>query len=394
MSQYTGSLARTLWFVGVATSLVACASTGPQSSRIESAPVPLSQAQLPPAAVSAGEPSVVIESTSMSAAPVAFLEAAPLRYVVQPGDTLWGIANRFLAQPWQWPEVWFGNDQVANPHLIYPGDVLLLRVINGRQQIVRDATPELRVLRLGPQVRESALDEAIPAIPLEAIQDFLRNPRLVGADELARAPYIVAFGDDQLIAGSGSPAFVKNLPVESDYRWAVVRPDRAITDPETDDILGYAATPVGGLEVREMDPVASLGRLTRSEMEARVGDRLVPIEDALFDARFTPRAPDIAVDGRLVWIAEERLQATQYQVVAINRGQEAGLAPGHLLTIKQRSRVVNDPHAQGTVALPAQPVGILMLFRTDARLSFGLVLEATRPIGSADAVVNPSSVAQ
>ena len=330
----------------------------------------------------------------MQPAPVAFRASAPLQYVVQPGDTLWGIASRFLAQPWQWPEVWFVNEQVANPHLIYPGDVLMLRVINGRQQIVRDATPALRVLRLGPQVRESALDDAIPAIPLEAIQDFLRNPRMVGADELARAPYIVAFADDQLIAGSGSPAFVKNLPAEGDYRWAVVRPDRAITDPDTDDILGYAATPVGGLEVREMDPVASLGRLTRSDMEARVGDRLVPINDALFEARFVPRAPDNAIDGQVVWIAEERLQAIQYQVVAINRGQAAGLAPGHLLTVKQRSRVVNDPHARGTVTLPPQPVGMVMLFRTDARLSFGLVLEATRPIGILDAVVNPGAVAR
>tara|TARA_R110000851_G_scaffold22104_4_gene65746 strand:- start:446 stop:835 length:390 start_codon:yes stop_codon:yes gene_type:complete len=129
-------------------------------------------------------------------------------------------------------------------------------------------------------------------------------------------------------------------------------------------------------------------------MEARVGDRLVPINDALFEARFVPRAPDNAIDGQVVWIAEERLQAIQYQVVAINRGQAAGLAPGHLLTVKQRSRVVNDPHARGTVTLPPQPVGMVMLFRTDARLSFGLVLEATRPIGILDAVVNPGAVAR
>lgn len=390
MSQYTGTLARTLLIVGVATGLGACVTVAPpQTTRTESAPVPLSQSQAPQAPSSTSAASAPAAPT-----PVTFRESAPLQYVVQPGDTLWGIANRFLTQPWRWPEVWFGNDQVANPHLIYPGDVLNLRVVDGRQQVVRDAAPGMRVLRLGPQVRESALDEAIPAIPLEAIQDFLRNPRLVGADELERAPYILAFGDDQLIAGSGSPVFIKNLPANGDYRWAVVRPDRPITEPDSREVLGYAATPVGGLEVREIDATASLGRLTRSEMEARVGDRLVPIEDTLFEARFVPRAPEVEVDGRVVWIAEERLQATQFQVVAINRGVDAGLAPGHLLTIKQRSRVVNDPHAQGTVTLPEQPVGTLMLFRTDARLSFGLVLEATRPIGSLDAVVNPVASAR
>lgn len=385
MSQYTGTLVRTWLVAGVALSLVACASTpAPETTRVEP-PAALPSPQLP-------APSAYVDSAPQpETVAVQFRESAPLRYVVQPGDTLWGIANRFLAQPWQWPEVWFVNEQVANPHLIYPGDVLTLRMMDGRQQIVRDATSNLRVLRLGPQVRESALDRAIPAIPLDAIQDFLSNPRLVGADELERAPYIVAFSDNQLIAGSGSPAFVKNLPEDSDYRWAVVRPDRPISDPDTREILGYAASPVGGLEIREIYPGAdaNLGALTRSQMEARVGDRLIPIDDALFEAQFLPRVPDVKVDGQVVWIAEERLQATQYQVVAINRGAEAGLKPGHLLTLRQRSRVVNDPHGRGTVSLPPQAVGTLMVFRADAKLSFGLVLDATRPIGAMDSVVNP-----
>lgn len=382
MSQYTGTLVRTWLVAGAALSLVACATPpAPETTRAE----PL-VALPPPASSSSFEPAPQPEPVA-----VQFRESAPLRYVVQPGDTLWGIATRFLAQPWQWPEVWFVNEQVANPHLIYPGDVLMLRVMDGRQQIVRDPGAGLRVLRLGPQVRESALDQAIPAIPLDAIQDFLSNPRLVGADELERAPYIVAFGDDQLIAGSGSPAFVKNLPVEGDYRWAVVRADRPITDPETREILGYAASPVGGLEVREIYPGAdaNLGILTHSDMEARVGDRLISIDESLFEAQFLPRAPDVKVDGLVVWIAEERLQATQYQVVAINRGAEAGLKPGHLLTLRQRSRLVDDPHGRGKLTLPPQAVGTLMVFRADAKLSFGLVLDATRPIGAMDSVVNP-----
>ena len=162
MSQYTGTLARTLLVAGVATSLVACAATAPQTTRVEPAPAPASLSQ---SALPSPSPAAPLEPAPVRPAPVAFRASAPLQYVVQPGDTLWGIASRFLAQPWQWPEVWFVNEQVANPHLIYPGDVLMLRVINGRQQIVRDATPALRVLRLGPQVRERALDDAIPAIP-------------------------------------------------------------------------------------------------------------------------------------------------------------------------------------------------------------------------------------
>lgn len=382
MAQYSGSAS---WIGGVAAiALLAagCASKAPAPVTTASPPPPAP----PPAAAPAAAPT----PTPRPVAPVAVREDAPLRYVVQPGDTLWGLSKRFLVEPWQWPEIWYVNEQVANPHLIYPGDVLTLIMRDGRPVLQRDTAPaHERVLRLGPQVRELALDQAIPAIPLEAIRDFLNSPRLVDADELKRAPYIIAFGEDQLIAGANSPAYVRNVPADSDYRWAVVRPDESIVDPETKDVLGFAATPVGGLEIREYSEPAAYGWLTVSEMEARVGDRLIAIEDLNFDARFHPRAPTEAVDGRIVWIAQQRLQATQYQVVAFNRGLDHGLVPGHLLTIRESGRVVTDPYTKGDVVLPDREIGNLMVFKVGPRLGFGLVLDATRPVQRLDRVVHP-----
>ncbi len=383
MGQYSRSVR---WIGGFALGAVllgGCAAPGPQPEVTRASPPPVTTAAEPAPTPAAPAPA--------AAAPVAVREDAPLRYVVQPGDTLWGLAQRFLVQPWQWPEIWFVNEQVANPHLIYPGDVLTLIVQKGRPQLVRaETTAPDRVLRLGPQVRQLDLDRAIPAIPLEAIRDFLSAPRLVDARELERAPYIVAFGEDQLIAGANSPAYVRGVPSDRDYRWAVVRPDEAIEDPDSGDVLGFAAAPVGGLEVREYTEPAAYGWLTVSQQEARVGDRLIPIEDASFDARFFPRAPTEPVDGRVVWIADQRLQATQYQVVAFNRGLDHGLVPGHLLALREAGRVVMDPYTKGDVILPDRRIGTLMVFKVGPRLGFGLVLDATRPISRLDRVVNPA----
>lgn len=388
MADYSGSGDRIRWLLsaGLALALSACASRAPLPAPVPEAPLPET---MPTAAAEPLAPPMPIE-----AAPVVQVRAdAPLRYVVQPGDTLWGIARRFLNAPWQWPEVWYVNEQVANPHLIYPGDVLVLRYRNGRPELVRDEDYRGdRLLRLGPQIREIPLDQAIPAIPIEAIRDFLTSPRLVDADELNRAPYLLAFAEDQLIAGANSPAYVKNLPPESDYRWAIVRPDVPIVDPDTRKTLGFAATPVGGMEIREYTEPAAYGWITRSEIEVRVGDRLIPIDDALFDARFQPRAPAHAVGGTVVWLADQRLQATQYQVVAINRGREHGIETGHLLTVQQRGRSVADPYTRSQVVLPELDIGTLMIFKVGEALSFGLVLESTRPVSANDGVERPSAL--
>ncbi|WP_341919168.1 LysM peptidoglycan-binding domain-containing protein, partial [Hydrocarboniphaga effusa] len=188
--------------LGLLAALVACASAPPPA-----APSP------PPAFEPVSAPASAALPIAPQVAPVALRPDAPLTYTVQRGDTLWSIANRYLLDPWQWPEIWIVNGQVANPHLIYPGDVLQLSVVDGRPQL------GLAVERLSPQIRESSIEGAIPTIPLDAIRDFLRGPRLVTPEQLAAAPYLLAFVDDHLIGGEGNLIYAKNLPAGQPYRY-------------------------------------------------------------------------------------------------------------------------------------------------------------------------------
>lgn len=347
--------------IGLLATLVACASAPPPAA--------------PPPAP-AIEPAYMPASTALpmapQAAPVALRPDAPLTYTVQRGDTLWSISNRYLLDPWQWPEIWIVNGQVANPHLIYPGDVLQLSVVDGRPQL------GLAVERLSPQIRESSIEGAIPTIPLDAIRDFLRGPRLVTPEQLAAAPYLLAFVDDHLIGGEGNLIYARNLPEGQPYRYALVRPGQVYRDPDDQRVLGHEAIPVGIAEVRQFGQPATMS-LTATYREALVGDRLLPVDDEAFKADFHPHAPTHAIGGRIVAAFDGISQISQYQIVAINRGAEHGLEAGHVLQILRQGELVRDPHAKDRVQLPDQPAGLMLVFKTTPRLSYALVMSVTRP---------------
>ena len=319
----------------------------------------------------------------------ALREGAPLEYVVKKGDTLWGIANRFLRDPWQWPEVWYVNDQVRNPHQIYPGDVLKLVYVDGQPRLARDGgAGGAGVERLSPQVREMPLDGAIPMIPIDAIRNFLRGPRLVTGDELAASPYLLAFDDDHLVGGAGVNFYVQNLESEKAYTYSVVRRGQIYRDPDDGDVLGYEAVPVGDAEIREFGQPSS-AVLSRSLREALVGDRLLSAEPEAFSENFYPRAPAAPIDGRIIAVTDGLSMVGQYQIVTMNRGSNLGLEPGHVLDILQANRTAQDPYSIRRVALPDTYAGQLIVFKVTPRVSFGLVMSITEPVHKLDKVEKP-----
>jgi hypothetical protein len=366
----------------------ACSSEPPKP------PPPAAPAVEQPApAVEAGQPVEPVQDIgrAVAASDVSLRHDAPLIYVVKKGDTLWGISGHFLDDPWQWPELWYSNSQIKNPHLIYPGDRLRLVWVNGRPRLAREGDyGSAGTARLEPRVREEPLDREIPAIPIDAIREFLSSPRVVTPDELQNAPYIVAFTDEHVAAGANDGIFVKNLPQGAPSNWALVEPGGPYKDPDTGEILGYEAIPVGDAEVRVPGQPATLV-ITTSRREARMGDRLLPIEKEDFRSYFYPHAPKGNLGGRIISVFDNMLQIPPYQVVALNRGEREGVDAGTVFSIMQAGHAVADPYGKGTVMLPDQSAGLLMVFKTTPRMSFALVMRADRPVHLLDKIVPPVS---
>ena len=327
---------------------------------------------------------------------------APDSYTVKRGDTLWDISKIFLRSPWRWPELWGMNlDQIRNPHLIYPGQLLVLVKANGRARLELAREVGGNTLKLAPRARAEGLDRGpISAVPLHLIQPFLNEAVVLETDELERAPRIIAGREGRVLLGKGDVAYVRGeLPPRRD--WQIFRRPTALHDPVTNEVLGYEAVHVGSAEyVRpgqlntdaqgQDEVVPATFNLTALRQEAGVGDRLAtaPPRD---DAAYVPHAPANPVDGRVVSIYGQGRNAGQYQIVAINRGKQDGIERGHVLALWRAGQSVTDREdtARTPVRLPDETNGQMFVFRVFDRVSYALILTALTPVQAGDRYSQP-----
>ena len=317
---------------------------------------------------------------------VPLAEGHPDEYVVQDGDTLWDIAATFLRDPWFWPEVWHVNPQIDNPHLIFPGDTLSLVYVGGQQRIT--TTMRGATYRVSPAARPTQLSEAVASIPYEKVSSFLSKGLVIEKGQAKKLPYIVATRGDHMIAAAGNSIYVRGgEPAQPGTRYSVVHVGDELVDPDDNDVVGYQGIYVGeGILARGGDPATIA--LTDTNREALEGDRLIP-ETVDIPLNFFPKAPDTAVDGRIISVVDGVSMIGQYQVVVLNRGARNGLAPGDVLSVFQAGEKVRDRVEGGTVKLPDEEAGTVMVFKVYDRIGYGLVMEATLPIHVLDAVRNP-----
>lgn len=324
-------------------------------------------------------------SATVAAETVALKEDHPQQYTVVKGDTLWDISAMFLRDPWRWPDIWYVNPQVANPHLIYPGDILELTYVDGMPRLSKRGGPG----RLSPKVRSEALDDAIPTVPVDAIQAFLSRPYVLDQEQLDSAPYVVAFADEHIMGGAGQRFYVRSIEDAGQTKFEVVRKGGVYLDHETGELLGHEALFIGSsLLQRTGDPATLL--LTATEQESIPGDVLIPVTEDVPMRNFQPKAPGQPVDGAIISVLNGVTQIGQYDIVVIDRGEANGLMVGDVLQINHRGQTVRDhisPNPREMVTLPDEKAGLMMVFRTFDRVSFGIVMHATRAIQILDKVV-------
>ncbi len=339
---------------------------------------------------------------------------APDTYTVVRGDTLWDISDRFLKKPWMWTQIWNYNPQVHNPHLIYPGDELALTYINGKPtlKLTRNgkAVPfgptvgsAVKValdadgnaipqsgdrVRLSPRIRSESLDDAIPMISADSIQQFLVHPRVLDEQSIASAPYVLSNSENGLVSSIGNQIYARGQLNREQTEYSLYRRSKELRDPVNNASLGVEITHVADAKLLSTgDPSTLL--ITTNNMETIAGDILLASSDADAPHNYVPRLPEIQGNARIVSLVNAISQTGRDQVVVLNVGKNSGIQVGDVLAIETTGRNIVDPRGASRherVSLPNQRTGVLMVFQTFDKVSYGLVMESTRPVMMNDIV--------
>ncbi len=335
---------------------------------------------------------------------------APQHYTVVKGDTLWDIAARFLRDPWAWPSVWQANPAIHNPHLIYPGNVILLCSIDtggkvlavdggdGCAGVLRalQATPATlaqddATIRLEPQIQDLDNSTVIPTIPLRVILPYLNEGRVVSSEALRDAPYVLAGADQRLLSGTGDEVFLRGHASASESGYALYHPGGVYVDPDTGERLGVQASFVGRVELGAKEADVTRARILNMKEVVRDDDRLLALPQQVVTAVFAPASSQGVKAGRVLRVLGGVDHGGKYSVIVINRGERAGVHQGHVFSLYRHGSIVEDSHDKQLLRLPREYEGLAMAFRTFPTVSYLLILKAHRPIVVGDDTAAPQA---
>lgn len=314
-------------------------------------------------------------------------EDHPDKYVVKKGDTLWDISGLFLKSPWRWPEIWQNNSDIKNPDLIFPGDVLFLTFIDGRP-VLRALKRE--VVKLSPSIREEDITKAIPPISPRSIAPFLNAPLVTSKEEAETAPYIVDGFNDRLITGKDDQVYARGIKETVKSKFQIFRVGRQFVHPVTKESLGLEALDIGTASLKRPGDPARI-EITSSREEVAIEDRLRPTNDIGITPFFFPSShSDKSIEGFILPVEEKSPELGNFRVIAITLGEREGVKQGHVFKILSAPVVKRDPvKPKEKYTIPAEDIGLLMVFRVFDKISYAIITDVDRPIQPGDKIVHP-----
>jgi hypothetical protein len=330
----------------------------------------------------------VLSIGTVTADTLAIKGDAPETYTVVKGDTLWDISGKYLEKPWRWPELWEGNPQITNPHLIYPGDVISLYYVDGEPRLGINRSHRMK---LKPKIRATQIDDAISVVPVEAIKQFLTQLKVADKTSMDSAPYVVGMTQNRIITGAGDRVYVKGLESGDTNEYQIYKLGDPIVDPATGNVIAYEVIFVADAQATAFGDPATL-LLTNSTRETSKGDRIMPSRSDEVLTDFYPMVPEQSLDGQVLNILDGVSQFGRFNAVIINLGKQHGVDRGHVFSVFNKGVTIADivtKDPKDTVKLPDERAGTVMVIDAYDQMSYALVMESRLPMRILDVVKTP-----
>ena len=327
--------------------------------------------------------------------------AAPEQYVVKKGDTLWGISNDILNDPFLWPKVWRENPGVENPDLIYPGKLIRLPGAEAAPQEETAPVPTpppsepVQPSEAGPTPPSAPVKPEAPPPPPEVSADEGLERRAHDLFQVLSAgaivPDVVDRGvvvggvDEREMLAIGDTVYLlsKKEQLEPGQDWVLFRVNRKVYHPVTGEYLGELINVLGQARVIRIEEGYAVSRITRSVDGIHRGDRIAPMN--LFPEGAIGDAPD-GLGGFVVELHDDKVGSAIPDIVYIDRGKKDGVGPGDRFSIIKLGRHVGLYNTSGD-RLPSRQVGELEILSTQEETSTAQIVRSAEPILRGDRLV-------
>jgi len=301
-------------------------------------------------------------------------------YTVQKGDTLWDLSQKFSDTPWQWPEMWKENTQIANPHLIYPGQRIRLYRRRGAQGYGEKTSSKDKTVADKPELTNMlefhyAGMDRVGFIRKEPVQSQGTIFKVEGQKKM------ISTGDLVYIRPGDDASLAKGR------KFTIYRTLKPIKARKTNELIGIQHYLTGAVEITVVRPEFVLGRIVAAYRPIKIGDLLMP---------YYRRLPQIGMqqspkglEGRVIESEEHQAMFGENDIAFIDKGEQAGVRPGQLYWIYKQEKFRINPKDENETTLTPVLLGELLVLHIEKTTATVMITDSQRAIQPGSQITTP-----
>ncbi|MFC1826053.1 LysM peptidoglycan-binding domain-containing protein [Thermodesulfobacteriota bacterium] len=288
-------------------------------------------------------------------------------YTVQTGDTLWDLSERFSDEPWFWPDLWKENNQIVNPHWIYPGERIRLFHQKGIQSyVVKTVANEPPPPKELPYYYYS---------PIDSIGFIKKTPAFPTSGSIFKVK------DDKTMISTGDLVYIKQKiwqPLFLGSKYTVYRTMKPQVDKKTKTLIGTQHYLTGVVEITKIEPDFAVAKVVQSFRTIAINDLLMPYKKR--SPKITLVESEKGLYGKIIGTEEQDHIMGETTVAFIDKGQQDGVKTGQSYSLYYQEKQQINPQDKKSVILPPVVYGTLLILHTEPTTSTVLITDSDQTV--------------